>query len=183
MLGVGAAVTLAAWNDTEHGSATFTAGTFGIEGAVNGTAFSEHPTQAATATMELTTTSGTQATALTPGASIYALFSVRTITGSVGGTAQLVASAQNGTGLGQYMTYGASAVPSAKCDEASFRAGTPVLATGSALSAGSTTSQALQANAGTPVHYCFQFTLPPSAPNAAQGTALTARWEVVGTSS
>lgn len=177
VLGVGAAVTLAAWNDTEHGSATFTAGTFGIEGAVNGTAFSEHPTQATTATMAF------PATPMTPGTTSFALFSVRTTSGSVGGTAQLLANAGNGSGLGAHLTYGVRAIAGTSCTQATFDAGTVVVATGAALTSSGTAIQQLQPSSASPVHYCFRVTLPASTPNAAQGLALTARWEVVGTSS
>ena len=43
VFGVGATMTLAAWNDSEHGNATFTAGRFDIVGATDGTTFSSHP--------------------------------------------------------------------------------------------------------------------------------------------
>src|SRR5690606_23874046 len=36
VLGIGAAATLAAWNDSEYAGATFTAGSFNLEGAVDG---------------------------------------------------------------------------------------------------------------------------------------------------
>lgn len=42
VLGVGAAVTLAAWNDSEFATGTFAAGSFNLEGSVDGTTFSDH---------------------------------------------------------------------------------------------------------------------------------------------
>jgi len=42
VLGVGAAVTLAAWNDSEFATGTFTAGTFNLEGSTDGTTFTDH---------------------------------------------------------------------------------------------------------------------------------------------
>lgn len=178
MLGVGAAVTLAAWNDSEHISASFTAGQFGIVGAVNGTSFSEHPTQAATATMTF------PATPMVPGTTIYALFSVRTINPSVAGTAQLTANAGNATGLGQYLTYGVRTITGTTCNATTFGSGTVVVPSGSALTTGAPagTVQALQANSGNQVNYCFEVKLPAAAPNSAQSQQLTARWEVVATS-
>lgn len=43
VLGIGAAVTLAAWNDSEFAKGTFTAGTLNLEGSTNGTTFGENP--------------------------------------------------------------------------------------------------------------------------------------------
>jgi predicted ribosomally synthesized peptide with SipW-like signal peptide len=43
VLGVGAAITLAAWNDSEFATGTFTAGSFNMEGSIDGTAFAENP--------------------------------------------------------------------------------------------------------------------------------------------
>ncbi|UYY81987.1 SipW-dependent-type signal peptide-containing protein [Arthrobacter sp. YA7-1] len=42
VLGVGAAVTLAAWNDSEFVTGTFNAGHFSVQGSTDGTAFSDH---------------------------------------------------------------------------------------------------------------------------------------------
>lgn len=44
VLGVGAAVTLAAWTDNEWVRGVFGTGTFGIEGSTDGSAFSDNPT-------------------------------------------------------------------------------------------------------------------------------------------
>ena len=43
VLGIGAAVVLAAWNDSEFGTALFTAGHFDLVGSVDGTTFTDHP--------------------------------------------------------------------------------------------------------------------------------------------
>ncbi|WP_318279074.1 SipW-dependent-type signal peptide-containing protein [Agrococcus baldri] len=175
VLGVGGAVTLAAWNDSEHSQASFSAGTFGIEGAVNGTAFSEHPSQATTATMTF------PATPMVPGTTSYAMLSVRTINPSVAGASLLTANAANSGGLGQYLTYGVRTIAGTTCNATTFAAGTVLVTAGSPLTTGATATQALQANRGNQVNYCFAVTLPATAPNAAQGLALTARWEAVGT--
>jgi predicted ribosomally synthesized peptide with SipW-like signal peptide len=42
VLGIGAAVTLAAWNDSEFAFGEFGSGQFNVEGSTNGTTFSEH---------------------------------------------------------------------------------------------------------------------------------------------
>jgi len=52
VLGVGAAVTLAAWNDSEFAQGTFTAGAFNLEGSTDGTAYADHADQAAPAQLD-----------------------------------------------------------------------------------------------------------------------------------
>jgi predicted ribosomally synthesized peptide with SipW-like signal peptide len=44
VLGVGAAITLAAWNDSEFATGLFTAGHFDMEGSTDGTTFASHTT-------------------------------------------------------------------------------------------------------------------------------------------
>jgi len=179
VLGIGAAGTLAAWNDSEHGSATFTAGRFGVVGATDGTTFAEHATEATAAPLSFQVTP----TAMAPGTTTYALYSVRTVNPSVAGTVQLVAAAANSTGLGQYLTYGVRTITGTTCNGTTFGTGTVLVASGSALTIGSTTPLTLQANAGNQVNYCFAVTLPATAPNGAQGMSVTARWEFPATSS
>ncbi|MFC7405097.1 SipW-dependent-type signal peptide-containing protein [Georgenia alba] len=177
VLGVGATVTLAAWNDSEHTSGQFTAGTFSIVGATDGVTFSEHPTAGQAATLSFQA----PPTAMAPGTTTYALFSVRTADPSVAGSVQLTAPGANGAGLGQYLQYGVRTVAGTTCDATTFGGGTPVVANGSALTTGATAAQAVQANGANQVNYCFAVTLPTTAPNAAQGLSLNATWELVGT--
>lgn len=82
VLGIGVAATLAAWNDSEYGSASFTAGRFDIVGAVDGSTFSSHATTGAAATLNFQLAP----TAMAPGNATYALFSVKTANPSVAGT-------------------------------------------------------------------------------------------------
>ena len=49
VLGVGTAVTLAAWNDSEFAKSTFTAGSFVFQGSTDGTAFADHASEAGAA--------------------------------------------------------------------------------------------------------------------------------------
>ena len=183
VLGVGAAATLAAWNDSEFGSGTFTASRFGIVGSVNGGAFAEHNTAAAPASLafQLPAT----AAAMTPGDTVYVLFSVKTIASSTTGTLQLVADPLNNAGLGQYLTYGVRTVASTTtCDSTTFTGGDATgLPANAALTVGSSAPRALAANGGTALNYCFAVTLPTGANTAAQGTSLTAKWSFVATSS
>lgn len=180
VLGIGTAVTLAAWNDSEYSAATFTAGQFGIVGATDGVAFTDHPV-ASPAALTFTVAP----TAMAPGNTTYALFSVKTVNPSVAGTLQLTAGAPTGTGLAPFLTYGVKTVTGPTCNSTTYAAGTSVsvVADGSALTAGGATAQSLAANGAAAVNYCIAVTLPTAAPNGAQGLTMTQTWTFTGTSS
>ncbi|MDR6986618.1 putative ribosomally synthesized peptide with SipW-like signal peptide [Paenarthrobacter nitroguajacolicus] len=72
VLGVGAAITLAAWNDSEFAQGTFTAGAFNLEGSTDGTTFGENPVTAP-ATLGFTAAPAN----LAPGDVVTAPFAVR----------------------------------------------------------------------------------------------------------
>lgn len=72
ILGVGATITLAAWNDSEFVTGTFQAGTFNMQGSPDGTTFSDHAT-APGAPLAFTVS----AAALSPGDVVYAPYAVR----------------------------------------------------------------------------------------------------------
>jgi predicted ribosomally synthesized peptide with SipW-like signal peptide len=72
VLGVGATVTLAAWNDSEFATATFQAGTFNLQGSTDGTAYSDHAS-APGAALGFSVNANT----LSPGDVIYAPYAVR----------------------------------------------------------------------------------------------------------
>jgi len=71
VLGVGAAVTLAAWNDSEFARGTFAAGSFNMVGSIDGTTFTDHATDPTAAVMTVSTNN------LTPGDTAAAGFAVR----------------------------------------------------------------------------------------------------------
>lgn len=73
VLGVGAAITLAAWTDNEWATGVFGSGNFGIEGSTDGTAFSDHPTEAEAEELEFTV----GAENLAPDDVVYAPFAVQ----------------------------------------------------------------------------------------------------------
>jgi len=181
VLGVGAAATLAAWNDSENTTATFTAGQFDIVGAVDGATFSQHPT-APGASLQFTLP--TPAGAMTPGDTAYTLFSVKTATPSMAGTVQIKANSANSAGLGAYLTYRVRTITQLPCNATNFATGTdvPGLETGRPLTANATAAQALAADGAASINYCFAVTLPAGTPNAAQGTTLRAAWEFAATS-
>ncbi|WP_105566222.1 SipW-dependent-type signal peptide-containing protein [Microbacterium halophytorum] len=179
VLGVGAASTLAAWTDQEHVTATIGAGTFGIVGSADGTSFTEHASSSTAAALDFSVA----ASRLVPGQTVYAGFSVRTLSTSVAGVAGLSADSGNGAGLGTHLRYGARTITGAVCNATTFAAGTEVVPTGSAMTVSSTTSQQLAASAGSTVRYCFAVTLPASAGNEAQGLTSTPRWVVAAQAS
>ncbi|MFK0240552.1 SipW-dependent-type signal peptide-containing protein [Microbacterium sp. NPDC090281] len=179
VLGIGVAATLAAWNDSEYGAASFTAGRFDIVGAIDGATFSSHATTGAAATLNFVLAP----TAMAPGNSTYALFSVKTANPSVAGTLQLTAGTPGGTGLATYLTYGVRTIAGTTCNSTTYAAGTAVVADGSALTAGGSATQVVTANGAAQVNYCFAVTLPLTAPNAAQGLTMTQTWQFLGTSS
>lgn len=179
VLGIGAAATLAAWNDSEFGAASFTAGRFDIVGAADGTTFSSHATVGAAATLNFQLAP----TAMAPGTTTYALFSVRTANPSVAGTVQLTAGTPGGTGLATYLTYGVRTIAGTTCNGTTYPAGTSVVTDGSALTAGGASTQTVTANGASQVNYCIAVTLPTTAPNAAQGLTMSQTWQFQGTSS
>lgn len=178
VLGVGATATLAAWNDSEFGSATFTAGRFDIVGAADGATFTNHPT---TAPAALTFT--VAPTAMAPGNTTYALYSIRTVNPSVAGTLQLTAGTPSGDGLDAFLTYGVRTITGTACNGTTYATGTTVVADGSALTVGGGTAQTLAANGAAPVNYCIAVSLPATAGNGAQGLTMTQTWTFTGTSS
>ncbi|SDS18489.1 SipW-dependent-type signal peptide-containing protein [Microbacterium paraoxydans] len=179
VLGVGATATLAAWNDSEHGAATFTAGRFDIVGATDGTTFSSHATAGTAAALNFQL----PPTAMAPGTTTYALFSVRTASPSVAGVLQLTPGTPGGTGLATYLTYGVRTITGTSCTAATYPAGTAVVPDGSTLTTAGTTTQAVAANGAAQVNYCFAVTLPTAAGNGAQGLTMTQTWQIQGTSS
>jgi len=178
VFGVGATMTLAAWNDSEYGNATFTAGRFDIVGAIDGATFSSHPVGTPAAL-----SFSAPFSAMAPGNTVYALFSVRTANPSVAGTLQLSVASTAGTGLGTYLRYGVRSIAGTTCNGTTYSAGTAVVPDNSTMATGGTGTQAVAANGGTTVNYCIAVTLPAATDNGAQGLTAIQTWQVAGTSS
>lgn len=173
VLGVGAAATVAAWNDSEFASGTFEASTFTIVGSTNGMAFDQHPDAATAAGLTFTA----PVDAMSPGTTVYALFSVKTTAESTAsGTVSVTAASGNSSGLGQWLSYDVRTISGTTCNEAAFAGGIAVATDGS-------DTRAVAAAGADQVNYCFAITLPAGTPNEAQGTSVTARWTFAATSS
>ena len=75
------------------------------------------------------------------------------------------------------------AIAGTTCNGTTYTAGTAVVPDNSLMSVGGTGTQAVSANGGTTVNYCFAVTLPAATDNGAQGLTAIQTWQVVGTSS
>lgn len=181
VLGIGTAVTLASWNDSEYASGTLTAGTFGIIGSTDGTTFADHA-----AAPGASIGFSVPATAMIPGSVVYGQFVVKTAPSSVAGSLTLTATSvtTGATNLGPFLTYGAKLLPSgAACNATTYAASSTVaVAAGSLLTVSDATPRPLVANGGNDVNYCFAITLPIGADNTAQGKTVLASWQFTATS-
>lgn len=180
VLGVGAAVTLAAWNDSEFAQSTFTAGTFDLEGAEGaGTAFTEHATSGAAAALEFTAPVDN----LAPGDSVYAAFAVR-LKADTTTDASVTFAGVTTTGTVTNLSYGVALVTAAgtaNCTSTSFAGGTSVIADGTAItSVGTPTAFTLLkgspvTTSGAAQYLCFKVT---AGSGLDQGQTGTATWQI-----
>lgn len=189
VLGVGVAAVLAAWNDSEFATGTFTAGTFNLEGSSTGNAnYSDHNVDDGdtAATLAFTLPTGV-VDSMAPGDSVYAGFWVRLAAGTTTG-ADLVADGTiadaAGSSNSEHLSYAIyQLAPGATCNAASAT-GTPI-ATGATLDVqtGTTTVALLEgadvSTAGAAVQLCFAVTADA---NLEQGLATTATWKFTATS-
>lgn len=187
VVGVGAAVTLAAWNDSEFATGTFAAGSFNLEGSLdNGVAdpYADHDTAAGAQQLDsvqyVATTSN-----MVPGEVAFESFFVRLdAETSVDGT--LAFGGIAGTGDTDEYAYDVSVIGLTEtCDATTIAAGT-ALAAGASLTENSAAAASVPlvhdpdpAVAGTPVHLCFAVEASSA---LTQGATATATWEFVATS-
>jgi predicted ribosomally synthesized peptide with SipW-like signal peptide len=167
VLGIGAAVTLAAWNDSEFARGTFTAGSFNLQGSTNGTDFGENPVTAP-ATLGFTASTAN----LSPGDVVSAPFAVRLDAASTY-DATVTVSTETSTGTLTGLTYSLTRSTTFGCSE-------PVTSTlvQPAQALGTTPDgvtfalgQGAGTDAGTPVYLCFRITADSALPQAQTGTA------------
>lgn len=182
VFGVGAAVTLAAWNDSEYAAGQFTASVFTTES-------NSGPGWVST-TQESPATLAFNATAMSPGVSHYASLDIRTTAAStVGGTVALNSASKADT-LADVLEYRAVLIGSTTtCNLAAF-SGSPTWVAGGASTyvaggamPGSPPNTALSAGAGNTLRYCFDVRVTTGAGNSYQGTTGTLTWGFLATSS
>lgn len=181
VLGLGAVVTMANWNDSEFAEGLFGSASFNLEGSTDGETYSDHDTAAAAAQLTFA------ADNMTPGQTVYAPFWVRldadtTIDGTVEAADGIGVVASSGENAA-HLSYEVLADPDS-CNAAGADTGTSVAA-GADLSEGigSTSSFTLSSGdgtAGTPVLLCFE--VQASQEDFVQDDTTEVTWEVRATS-
>ncbi|MEO7015325.1 MAG: SipW-dependent-type signal peptide-containing protein [Leifsonia sp.] len=172
VLGVGAAVTLAAWNDSEFATGTFSAGTFNLVGSTDGTTFTDHATAGTAATLGFTV----PASSLSPGSVTYAPFAVELAANTTNAAIVTVSNAAT-TGTVTQLTYELLQTTTFGC--ASGTTGTDLVPAGTALATvpGTPTfplAQGTGGAAGAPVFLCFKVT---AGAGLTQGQTGSATWQ------
>lgn len=151
VLGVGATVVLASWNDSEFATSNFTAGSFVFQGSPDGTTFTDHESEAGAANL----TAAFAAGFLAPGDDVYAPYSLQ-LDASSTNAATLAETIDLGDLTGE-VTATTRAVTSHGCDAAAFADGTPVP---TSIAKGET------------IHLCLQVTADADLTQGATGSIL-----------
>lgn len=157
VLGVGAAVTLAAWNDSEFGAADFGAGTFVFQGSTDGTTFEDHASEEGAAQLAFET----GADNLAPGDVVYEAYALSLAGSTSDAMLEAVAPVDAaGTLVADgALTIDAVATTSFGCDEAAFAGGMAPPTT---------------ITPDTDVYLCMQVT---ATPNLEQGQTGSVLWQ------
>ncbi|MFC7464343.1 SipW-dependent-type signal peptide-containing protein [Brachybacterium sp. GCM10030252] len=176
VLGVGAAITLAAWNDSEYATGSFESGAFDLEGSVDGSTYDEHATAATAAPLAFSL----DASNLSPGDTVTAPFAVRLDdTTTYGANVAVEPSATSGTVTG--LTYSLATTSAFGCQAST--ADTLVPAGTSFGTEPGTANFDLAAGdgatAGDAIFLCFTVTAGEA---LQQGQSGTATWEFLATS-
>lgn len=153
VLGVGTAVTLAAWNDSEVVTGDFTVGSFDMEGSFDNSAWASHTAPGSPLVFSVATTN------MAPNETYYAPFAVRLKAGTTADAAVTIASTLT-SGSTTGLTYELVSPAAFGCT--SGTTGTTLAAAGSSLvgtpTGFSLTKGATAAVAGTAVNLCFKVT-------------------------
>lgn len=180
VLGVGAAVTLAAWTDQEAASGSFNASVFNTESSVDRVTWA-HNTNPPVATL-------TAGSGMSPTVSTFSPFNIRTTAATtVDGSVSLTAIARSGT-LTDVLEYRVArlATVTTVCNAANIAAGTFIVggaATWVAASAALPAPVAVAIGAaGSELRYCFDVRIASGAANSYQGTSGTLTWTFTATS-
>lgn len=175
VLGIGAAVTLAAWNDSVFSTGTFESGSFHLEGSADGSTYAGHDTAASAADLEFSV----DASNLSPGDTVSAPFAVRLDEATTYG-ANVVVEPSTTTGDVTGLTYSLSTTSAFGCEDP---ASADLVSAGTAFGTEAGTAAfdlaAGDGSAGDPVFLCFTVTAGDA---LQQGQSGTATWEFLGTS-
>jgi predicted ribosomally synthesized peptide with SipW-like signal peptide len=183
VLGIGTAVTLAAWNDSEFAASTFAAGAFDLEGATDGAAgaYADHESAGEAAALTFTV----EPENLSPADVVYAPYWVRLDAATTtGGTLAVdaIAATPGTPDATPDLAHALYAIgPDAPCD-ATATSGTLVAsgATADSLTAGADVALSAGAagSAGAPVQLCFVVTAGDA---LEQGATSTVTWSFLAT--
>lgn len=188
VLGVGATITLASWNDSEFARGTFTAATFNLEGSTtSGTAgFNDHPASGSAAALSFTVPFSN----LSPTSVVYAPFWVRlaaNTTVAANLSVASIASVDTGGPNSAQLSYKVFQLASITdpCNASSVSSLTAI-ASGSTLTSGAVVSTTVPLAIGSPVtaagaaqNLCFVVT---AAAGLVQGGVTTTTWQLTATS-
>ena len=172
VLGIGAAVTLAAWNDSEFAKGTFTAGAFNLEGSTDGTDFTQPSTASNPASLGFTVDPDD----LSPGDTVEAPFAVRLNAASTN-NATVTVSTETSTGTLSGLTYSLTQSTDFGCDEtvtSTLVQPTQALGTTPGNAAFSLAKGSAVEDPGAPVNLCFRITAGATLPQSQTGTTT---WE------
>ncbi|WP_241842985.1 SipW-dependent-type signal peptide-containing protein [Agromyces albus] len=172
VLGVGAAITLAAWNDSEFATGSFGSGAFDLQGSTDGTVFSSSPTAPGK-----TLTFVVEPDTLSPGDVVAVPFAVQ-LSATSTYAADLTIAAASADAIAADLTYDLVDTGTfvAGCDETT--AGTTLVNDAATTASGPTALPSFTA-AETPLNLCFIVT---AGPDIAQSLTGSVTWEFVGTS-
>lgn len=159
VLGVGAAVTLAAWNDSEWAKSTFTAGSFNLEGSTDGTSFGDHESEDDAAALSF----AVDAENVIPGETLYAQYSIRLI-GTTDGALTVATPAITGDNAAN-LTAATHLITGTECNATTFAAGTATPPTTITASEDGTAGQ---------LNFCLQVT---AGPDLAQEESGVVTWQ------
>lgn len=188
VLGVGAAVTLAAWNDSEFAKGSFAAGSFNLEGSLDNSTYAEHDTSGGAAVVfDSTTYSGN----ISPGDVLYKPFWVRLDQATTSDATMVLTATAPAPTTGDnspYLSYDIyELAPGDTCNAATAGSATAVWS-GATLDARPATPATVSLTKGTPgttpgtaVQLCFKVTAGPEGSFQQAATASTV-WEFKATS-
>jgi predicted ribosomally synthesized peptide with SipW-like signal peptide len=177
VLGIGAAVTLAAWNDSEFAQGTFTAGTFNLTGSTDGSTFTDHAATTTPASLGFTV----NPTALSPGDTVYAPFAVRLDETTTSDAVVTVSNAATSGSVAD-LTYSLIQPTAFGCSATTTGTALVPSATGLGTVPGGTTftlAHGTAGAAGTAAYLCFTVT---AGSNLTQGQTGTATWQLTAAS-
>jgi predicted ribosomally synthesized peptide with SipW-like signal peptide len=177
VLGLGATITLAAWNDSEFVRGTFTAGTFNLVGSSDGTTYANHATVGAPATLAFTL----NPTDLSPGDVVYAAYAVELDSTTSSDAVVTIANAST-SGTVTDLTYSLVSPSAFGCDSATT--GTELVAAGTGVNTVPSSptfalTHGTSGDPGDPVFLCFTVT---AGSGLTQGQTGSTTWQFTATS-